>query len=359
MPRERRRSQIMPHHRRLLHDRGISDEVIDGAVGVCRYASYRRGDDESLLRWAPQYQGQRWLKSIVKSSHGLIIIRRELVAATWDRDLRMAVFHQHLTPQIRPDRPPFEEAKYLFPRDFAAKEIDIHPMAKRMMKAGNRPHYFCLEGSLNADAVVSRKMPAYSVPGVGMWDADNLHDYIPHMRKAPAVYVVSDNDWRQNTHVARQVRNCVEALGEKGVTAMPVAPPAGFEKDGVGDLLGRPGGSLDQLEEVNLKTPEVDLIEELIMEELPSGRRPRARQLVARLLMVGLPCFNPSRVKGMAHGTKYRALGDLVEAGIVEETKPDHNVWDGTKWVGRPATFAWPRGLQAEARAGLTAQSTT
>jgi hypothetical protein len=341
VPQERRRSQLMPKHRQALHDRGITDEVIDGAWAVCRYASYRRGDVKSLLRRAPQYEGQRWLNSLVGASDGIIIIRREFDAHTWDRDLRTLIPHAHLAPQIRSDRPPWESAKYLFPKDHKAKFIDCHPMARNRIRKGKAPHYYCLEGSLNADAVLSAGAPAYSVPGVAMWDAENLWDLLPSMRKAPAVSIVTDNDWRTNPAVALQARQARELLVSKGVSAIAVAPPLWMPtKSGVGDLLAA-HHALEDLEAVPLDPPDPDAVTDRI-DALPPRSRPRSRELADILVGLRTPCFHASKVKGKERDKRIeRAVLDLADAKVIEETKPSEPRWDGRRWTSSPATWAW------------------
>jgi hypothetical protein len=87
--------------------------------------------------------------------------------------------------------------------------IDAHPMARRRVKSGRSPIFFCLEGSLNADAILSHGHPSISVPVSRCGRLRNLGDFLPYIQRAPVVYLVTDSDWSTNEYVALQAVKAV------------------------------------------------------------------------------------------------------------------------------------------------------
>jgi hypothetical protein len=245
-----------PHRQGILYPRGIRDAVIDCRSD--RYVSFEKGDVRKVQHYWTELSSipPDW-KGGIAQSDGLLIIRYPLKRYDFDFAPELGRFYKDygpLQPYIRwaSDPPPYlgdpDRKKYRNPPK--AQGIDVHPDARKLIRK-RRPTpavFFCLEGCLKADAVLSAGHAACSVLGVTMWNDDE------HLRRiAPAlgydgrpVFVVTDSDWRTNPDVAREAVKCVRALRSRNVNAWHVAPPAldNMDKTGVDDFLAGGGNIL-------------------------------------------------------------------------------------------------------------------
>jgi hypothetical protein len=239
----------------------------------------------------------------------------------------------------------------MFPSGESAKYIDCHPMAKEIIKKGRLPVYFSIEGSLNADAILSCGLPAISVPSVAMWHAKNLSDFLEPLSKVPELYIVCDSDWLTNPDVARFTRRARDWFANHGYLVRAMAPPIdqSLPKDGVQDFLGR-GGNLEDLEEAALDPPDDGTARKIVEEHMMNRRqdaKERALELMDALLRMDSICFRLRDTK-IPKMRRLRAAEDLREAGVISVTRQAENRWDdGTKrFAGKPAVWAWSQKLR-------------
>lgn len=313
-------SPITAEHRQLLHDKGVSDEVIDGAWYRPRYASYGQAQLEVVRYFAPQYldgeipaRKRAFFLRAIRQTGGLIIIRRDLSDGYYEPPLHMVIPYKPLIPQLRPDEKittgpgKNDRSKYLFPAA-GAKMVDIHPMARGGLKKSRQPVYFCLEGSINADAVLSHGGLAFSVPGVTMWLAQNLGDFLPYLRDRE-VYVVTDSDLF-NPMVLHQAMMCVEHLQRRSIDAIHASPvpDKSDPKRGVGDMLAA-GDSLEDLE-LHLAPNRARVIG-MVRQTIPEQFQGSALEVVQRYGNV--PIFPTPTNKTLS-----RRVKEMAEAGVVE-----------------------------------------
>jgi hypothetical protein len=137
-----------------------------------------------------------------------------------------------------------------------ARRLDVHPWAVDLFEDAHTV-YFCLEGCLKADAVLSairreeRLEAVFSVPSVSLWLADELGEFAGRKLRGKQVVVVPDADWVDNPLVIEQARLCCLYLQRRGFRACVAAPPEEglYEKPkikGIDDHLGAER-SLDDL----------------------------------------------------------------------------------------------------------------
>jgi predicted nucleic acid-binding Zn ribbon protein len=247
------------HRQDVLYPRGILDAVIDCAAG--RYVSFNKGDVGNVHGYwtEPSSIPADW-KSGIAQSDGLLIIRHPFKRYDYDSAPALGPFwHDYgpLQPYIRwaKDPPPYlgDAARKSYRNPPKARGIDVHPDAKRLIQKRHPTPaiFFCLEGCLKADSVLSAGHAACSVLGVTMWnDEEHLRRIAPALRyEGRPVFVVTDSDWRTNPDVAREGVKCVRALRTRNVDAWHVAPPSlpTMDKTGVDDFLAS-GRSILELE---------------------------------------------------------------------------------------------------------------
>jgi hypothetical protein len=165
-------------------------------------------------------------------------------------------------------------------QNYAAR-IDMHPMALEKF-AGAEVVYFCIEGCIKADAILSAGGAVLSVPSVTLWDTPELED--PAFRErflaGKTIVIVPDADWHKNSRVIMQARFLQTALAYHGLTAIVAAPPeevyeANPQIKGVDDFLGLYDGKLENLEVVENIVP-MERIHDLVAELHLAHSRPRA-----------------------------------------------------------------------------------
>ncbi len=230
----------------VLHRRAISDEVIDHVVdGVPRYAEFERGDSETFVQ--SHSHPERWHRRLVSQSGGLIVNR-------WGIDSHMLPSYIRFDDPVITDYRMYRRdgslrtSRYIYRSagemcDDGPKRIDVHPRARSVLASSPTPHiYFCLEGSLKADALLSSGRAAVSVPSVTLWEVpeEHLRPYLDLLRQAPEVFVVPDSDylampgsWEEagrapefiNALVRHQTDRAVRWLREHGVRAVYLVPP--------------------------------------------------------------------------------------------------------------------------------------
>ncbi len=226
---------FLSHRQQVLHSRGISDEVIDGAWYRPRYVSFAKGDFATVSRWTPvnelEDKQRQALKGMVSQSSGIIILRRGM--SDYDTFFQNGILEKirlkDPEPQIRFDTPvwcgPKETITYRsWPT--SSKRFDIHPAARELIQR-RKELWFCLEGSLKADAVLSAGEAVFSVLGVTMWNVPKeewttLSRYLT--RERSMVHVVPDSDYFTNGQVALNAWRCVSEWRTRGVEADLAVP---------------------------------------------------------------------------------------------------------------------------------------
>jgi hypothetical protein len=360
-------SILTDEHRDKLRGKGVSDEVMDGSTRQPRYVSYEARDRATVNTYAPHWSPERipspsrsWASRVINETSGIVIVRRGLSDVTRESLASNPwVERVPLVAQLRPDKPIHQGKcragktgshdhcdtnKYLFPKAEWFLDgkfpmmIDVHPMARKPLKRGRGPVYFCLEGSINADAVLSHGGVAVSVPGVGMWRARNFAEIAKHL-KGREVLVVSDSDWQKNNDVNREARACTQRLRELGALAFHAAPllDKSDPKRGVGDMLAN-GGGLDDLEILVAPPGQQARLQALVVANLPRKKRAAALELVREF--GGELVFPTPKDK-----TQQRRLKDLAGEGIAEKVaEAKHKPWtvDGMiQWASTPAMWRW------------------
>jgi hypothetical protein len=265
------------HRSGLLHPRGISDELIDAVPN--RYLSFDGGDWETFFRlmrfdtarWTPE-KVSAWKGKVTSSGGGIVVMRFNSSGAP------IPPPYARLLNDVRfgDPRKGAQPIHYAYRPGYSIKHIDIHPAqgtvtnnvrsyAGREQDAGTTDVYFCLEGSLKADAVLSSgASTVMSSTSVTTWEGKDLKDLLPLLRGARTVYVVPDSDFYAsdkfedaitgiryfNPSVLYFTRLAAQWLGNAGVTtkiAVPWASEAtSLGKLGIDDYLAR-GYALEDL----------------------------------------------------------------------------------------------------------------
>src|SRR4051794_35011231 len=68
--------------------------------------------------------------------------------------------------------------------------------------------YFGIEGSVKGSAMTSAGVPAFTVPSVTMWRAQELDDFVDRYLMGKVVVIVPDNDWFANKRVVAEAFLC-------------------------------------------------------------------------------------------------------------------------------------------------------
>jgi len=235
-----------------------------------------------------------------------------------------------------------ESKKYTFPMgEGRAARVDVHPLALRAIQE-DRPSrvFYCLEGVLKADAILSAGEPAISVPSVTMWNGPRA-EAIAILRDVPEVLVVSDSDHLHNPKVRLNSMLCAHDLRDAGINAHHAAPPElpGEAKLGVDDWLYRRGpGGLHELEQFELILPPgLPEFEErelrLAGSGLGSGKRRQAVSRNARVLrflishatvegLVRVSSRTIGRYLRMDKSTAQEGLTALQLKGVIRRVAP-------------------------------------
>lgn len=333
--------------------------------------------------YRPPAQSTAWLSDHIEREHDVrgwgyaTIGELRMVPGTathvhsldWTKHLQNA---QYVADHVESENPGrhlhAEYAKYVYvsrggmigdTSERPAKVIDIHPMALRLLEAGGRRCFFCLEGVLKNDAVLSTGEPVINCGSVTLWDDPALWDFAArYLARFEMVVIVPDSDWIGNLQVADQAHRVTNRLVEIGIQARIAAPEAtcsattGCEacihpihrdsdpngrrvpehKNGVDDWLGS-GGTIDEL--VTWETTEV-----LGNLPLAIGRQRRSRTRNQKVLEYLCREQTPStgRVRRalrhigndlhMSKDAVWRALQDWQETGYVRRVPPKDLYFD-------------------------------
>lgn len=239
--------RLLARHRKgVLHKRGISDHVIDGAP--MRYTSFKRSEWDAFLyfmEWGwsmPKAKRPVWKGKVSQS--GGVVIRR--FAGDGTKRPPYARFDAKVAMGVN------QSTNYIYP---PGKHIDIHPLAAARFADADEL-YFCLEGSLKADAVLSAGGTCFSSSSVTMWESADLRRLLNLLRDVSIVYVVPDSDYYAspkyggsfNPMVVWQTRAAAQWLGSFGVRTAIRVPWLGrtIDKVGVDDYLAL-GHPLEEL----------------------------------------------------------------------------------------------------------------
>jgi Domain of unknown function (DUF3854) len=232
------------HRRDVLNGRAISDEVINAQPD--RYRSFERRDFDAFSRLM-RFDLPRWRrpkvaawKSKVSTSGGIVIKRFD--ARGSDDPPPYARFDEEVC---------FGRGKWLHyaypPREtrrrIDTKVIDAHPLTRAPGFADRDELYFCLEGSLKADAVLSAGQAAISSSSVTTWQGKSLRELVPMLKDDfRRVYVVADSDFYQsekfggyfNPNVVFQARAAGQYLRNRGLDVKVAIPWTGIDRPKVG-----------------------------------------------------------------------------------------------------------------------------
>jgi hypothetical protein len=104
-----------------------------------------------------------------------------------------------------------DSAKYIFPLGDGAKRLDVNPLAWPLFVGASRV-FFCLEGCIKADAILSAWVAVFSVPSVTLWQARELTGFLTYLR-GKEVIIVCDADWYENPAVYYMAMRCCERRG--------------------------------------------------------------------------------------------------------------------------------------------------
>src|SRR5262249_5444907 len=120
--------------------------------------------------------------------------------------------------------------------------LDMNPAAVELARPASHL-YFCLEGCIKADAILSAGGAVFSVPSVSMWDCDELPAFAAEYLQGVDVVIVCDADWVANPEVWKQALLCrsrLRSLAGVGRVCIAAPPVTGLpDLKGVDDYLGK------------------------------------------------------------------------------------------------------------------------
>ena len=145
--------------------------------------------------------------------------------------------------QVRPDQPREDQhgraVKYETPEGQRLR-LDVHPRSRALLRRRSEP-LVITEGTLKADAAVSRGMCALGLAGVYGWrDADGvLPDWEQVGLKGRIIYLAFDSDVTVKPQVRQALARLSKWLESKGADVQIVLFPAGDDgsKTGLDDWL--------------------------------------------------------------------------------------------------------------------------
>jgi hypothetical protein len=254
------------HRKEVLCPRGVSEEIANyvDLSSRPRYASFENKGDIREHHTHPK----PWYSNLVKLSPGLVVNRWGIDGETLPSYLRFdeKLWTPRRTPAGHPGGPTlgfphdhprggdlpdhhYHGGRYRYPstKDVGAlsKVIDLHPFSRALLLENPAaPFHLCLEGSLNADAILSggeNAPPAIagSVSSVTMWElaAVQLARWLPQLRAASFVFLIPDSDYNTrgmlknghpdwiNENVRMQTDLAARWLRLRGVNVVKMIPP--------------------------------------------------------------------------------------------------------------------------------------
>lgn len=221
---------LLPHHRQVLRDSAIADEVIC-ARGYFSVSTLKEARD---LGFAESQS-----------------LTPALVVPVWGVDGQLATY------VLRPDMPRLDAqgkvVKYEQRRSRGVV-LDVPPVARSGLGDPSRTLYIT-EGAKKADALVSRGACAVSITGVWAWRGTNsqggkvaLPDWECVAFNERLVRVVFDSDVARKGGVAKALQRLNGFLESRGASVEAIYLPDGADgrKQGVDDFLAN-GGTLEDL----------------------------------------------------------------------------------------------------------------
>jgi hypothetical protein len=166
------------------------------------------------------------------------------------------------------------------------KRLDMNPLAEEKL-ADARRVFFSIEGSIKADALLSRDECAFAVPSVTMWSAPELGDFAREHLAGKEVYVVPDRDWATNPLVAMQAFLCADYLKKHGVRKAAVAASPGPEK-GIDDFLAAGGTVAEMVVKDRYLPSTFHRWEQDVMEDRSIGGEPARRGIVETVRLLAM-----------------------------------------------------------------------
>jgi len=219
------------------------------------------------------------------------------------------------------------------------KRLDVHPRSWRMMQDDpDRRVFFSIEGTIKADAILSKDEATIAVPSVAMWTAEELEGFTKETLAGRRVYVVPDADWLWKPEVALQAFTCADALNRFGAKAVVAAAPEESGLKGVDDFLAA-GGEIGDLTVVQRKLSSAmkRLVQDVEDYRYLGDQRFR-RTIGLVLKFVANHADEEGRCKKMGRTVARYTDLSLKRLDAVVSSLVDSDRWDG--WV--PGGH-WPR----------------
>lgn len=146
-----------------------------------------------------------------------------------------------------------------------ASRIDINPAGWELLET-SPVVFFCIEGVIKADAILSAGGAVFNVPSVSLWHAPELDRFIFRYLRDKTVCVVADADAWRNPAVMAHARLVQSYLQESDVPKVHITLPprdryeatrhnADGGAKGVDDFLGAYRGDLGDLDVLDRKLP--------------------------------------------------------------------------------------------------------
>jgi hypothetical protein len=141
----------------------------------------------------------------------------------------IAVVNEDGTPRMDENGEPITRS--MKDEESIARRLDMHRMAAERLEAGVSLVYFCAEGCLKADAILSEILrydldaSVVSVPSVTLWNCEELEDFIRMYLQGKRVVIVCDADGARNDRVWTQMLLLRSFLWNRGVADTEVVAP--------------------------------------------------------------------------------------------------------------------------------------
>ena len=238
---------LFTHHRKMLADAAISDEVIK-ARGYQTIGRPTNGDDRSRQRLKRLGISSKITK-VDTAFPGLLI---PLYRATGEQ----------LGAAYRPDKPPKDDKgkprKYVMPAG-RPPVLDVHPFNRDRIIDPTVPLWIT-EGVKKGDALTTARACVVTLAGVFNWRSQlaTLGDWEDIPLPGRKVFICFDADAATNPNVAKAMKRLGQWLRSKGAEPKYVVVPGRPEdKTGADDFLAAGGTLEDLIEAATTQPPEV------------------------------------------------------------------------------------------------------